>query len=173
MQKEYGGTPPKHINLQPYTLKSRRKNAIPIINLDTGDEVKVNSGYGEAQQISNPPVGGTSALMTSSLSASTTTVYQGVSQNNVSICLVAHDYSCHLMQYTDFGSSPELILLLTLTSLLVMQFGAQCNPNTEPQKAEKPVQAVKQVSKPPAEETKTISPSEALHTMHATVTRVY
>ena len=97
MQQEYGGTPPKQINLQPYTLKPRRRNAIPIINPDTGDEVKVNSGYGEAQQISNPPVDGTSALMRSSLSASTTTAYQGVSHNNVSICLVAHDYSCHLM----------------------------------------------------------------------------
>jgi len=117
--QEYGGTTPKQINLQPYTLKPRRRNAIPIINLDTGDEVKVNSGSGEAQQISNLPVGGTPALMTSSLSASTTTVYQ------------------------------------------------------ESQEAEKPVQAVKQVSKHPAEETKTIPPSEGMRTMHATVTKVY
>ena len=40
---------------QPYTHKPRGK-AIRIINPDTGDEVKVDSGSGEAPQVPSPPV---------------------------------------------------------------------------------------------------------------------
>jgi len=41
---------------RPYTRKPRGRNAIPIINPDTGDEVKVDSGSGEAPQVPSPPV---------------------------------------------------------------------------------------------------------------------
>jgi len=82
----YGGVPPQSINLQlqqptmqmqplpvqqSYTRKPRDK-AIRIINPDTGNEVKVDSGSGEAPQVPTPPVAVTPALMTSSVGAPST-----------------------------------------------------------------------------------------------------
>jgi len=83
----YGGVPRQPINLQlqkptmqmqplpvqqPYTRKPRGRNAIRIINPDTGNEVKVDSGSSEAPQVPTPPVTVTPALMTSSVSVSST-----------------------------------------------------------------------------------------------------
>ena len=56
---------------QSYTRKPRGK-AIRIINPDTGDEVKVDSGSGEAPQVPTPPVTVTPALTTSSVGAPST-----------------------------------------------------------------------------------------------------
>ena len=65
----YGGAPPQQINLQlqqptmqmqplpvqqSYTRKLRGRNAIRIINPDTGDEVKVDSGASEPPQVPTP-----------------------------------------------------------------------------------------------------------------------
>ena len=83
----YGGAPPQQINLQlqqptmqmqplpvqqSYTRKPRGRNAIRIINPDTGDEVKVDSGASEPPQVPTPPVVSTPALTTSSVGVSGT-----------------------------------------------------------------------------------------------------
>ena len=83
----YGGAPPQQINLQlqqptmqmqplpvqqSYTRKPRGRNAIRIINPDTGDETKVDSGASEPPQVPTPPVIATPALMTSSVGVSST-----------------------------------------------------------------------------------------------------
>ena len=83
----YGGTPPQQINLQlqqptmqiqplplqcPYTRKLRGRNTIRIINPDTGDEVKVDSGSSEAPQAPTHPVAMISVLTTASVGASST-----------------------------------------------------------------------------------------------------
>ena len=81
----YGGAPPQQINLQlqqptmqmqplpvqqSYTRKPRGRNAIRIINPDTGDEVE--SGASEPPQVPTPPVVATPALTTSSVGVSST-----------------------------------------------------------------------------------------------------
>ena len=81
--QNFGAAPPQQINLQlqqpmqmppptqpAYTRKTGRgKNAIRIINPETGAEVKVDTGSNESPQPSRPLLTATPAVMTSSVTA--------------------------------------------------------------------------------------------------------